>query len=91
MRAKTYGNALQVDLPCEIVALYEDTAGNLAPRFATVNSSSNHWYTFAAVSTTGRVTSTHHVHVAIGVDNRHRISDLDIGSVRLVINYTALQ
>jgi hypothetical protein len=96
LTAQTYGGPDSGTTPAEIFAAYQDTAGNVDARLLKATTSAHAWYTFAATTEAGRVTSARQTVVAMGVDNTyntagHPDSNFDIGYVRLTIRYYVLQ
>jgi flagellar hook assembly protein FlgD len=84
---RAYGNTISP--PSEIFAVYFGGSSPIA-RVATANEYSSDWYALGSVNGDGKVTSTHRMRIAVGVDNNYDLSDFDIGSVRMTVHYYVL-
>jgi hypothetical protein len=79
--------------PSEITAAFEATDGSVEiPRYQRVGTRSVTWYTIAAVSAAGHVTTTHRVHISLLLDSFYAgRNDFDVARVRVRIRLTALR
>jgi hypothetical protein len=93
LKLSVYGSTLYP--PSEVLGAYFTTAGDVTLRFASVRSGSGAWLGLGSVSGDGRVNANHRVRVAVGLDDAYNVggnlSDLDMATVRLVVNYSVLR
>ncbi|HKC27015.1 MAG TPA: FlgD immunoglobulin-like domain containing protein, partial [Jatrophihabitans sp.] len=93
LKLSAYGSTLYP--PSEVLGAYFTTSNDVAVHFTNVRSASGEWLGLGSVPGAGRVSSDHRVRVAVGVDDGYNsggnLSDLDMATIRLVVNYSVLR